>query len=99
MRLTHKNGSNPLIEQVGLQKMKPIVITTLFATAAILMAFQSVADPLSPLEARDGAIVNVAGEVTVNYREDPSASFGDHEGLPWGLTVSRNAIHSLDEGA
>ena len=77
--------------------MKPFVITSAFAAAAILMAFQSAADPLSPLEVRDRAIANVAGEETVNYREDPSASFGDHEGLPWGLTVSRNAIHSLDE--
>jgi len=77
--------------------MKPIVITALFSAAAILMAFQSVADPLSPLEARDVTAVNIAGEETVNYLDNPSASFGDHEGLPWGLTVSRNAIHSLDE--
>ena len=77
--------------------MKPIVITALFATAAILMAFQSVADPLSPLEIHDNAAVHGGGQEMVNYLENPSASYGDHEGLPWGLAVSRNAIHSLDE--
>ena len=77
--------------------MKPIVITTLFSTVAVFVAFQSAADPLSPLEVGDRAAVSGAGQETVNYREYPSASFGYHEGLPWGLTVSRNAIHSLDD--
>jgi hypothetical protein len=78
--------------------MKPFVITAVFAAAAALMAFQSSADPLSPPETRGYDAVAGGGGVVAarNYAEYPSASFGAHEGLPWGMTVSRNAIHSLD---